>query len=110
MDVKKLVGRGVMGALLVLATGASAGPTKTAPARKETPASPQVLSLKAGASRTLRLAEVSRLALKDPEIADVSVTGAHGIQIKGLKKGETLLRVWLNDGKTHKDYKLLVGG
>ena len=110
MDVKKLMGRGVLGATLLLATGASAEPTKTAPAKKEAPPSPQVLSLKAGASRTLLLADITRLALEDPEVADVNLIGETQIQVKGLKKGETLLRVWLHDGKAHKDYQILITG
>ena len=107
MDVKKRVGCVGILTVMALATGAGAEPVK-APVKAQS--NDEQLSLKAGEVRSLKLANVNRIAIADPEIADVHVTGADVIQVKGIKKGETSLMVWMHDGKARKAYRVVVGG
>lgn len=109
MDVKQLVGRMGLVAVMTLAAGAGAEPAKGAPA-EAAKTSEEQLPLKPGEVHQLKLANVSRIAVADPEIADVRVTGADIVQVKGLKKGETAMLVWMHNGKARKAYKIVVGG
>jgi Flp pilus assembly secretin CpaC len=84
-------------------------PTFASPTNKPTPeaeASEEKISVRAGNSKTLNAPGVTRLALGDPEIADVKVTGGDFIRIDGLKAGETMLLVWT--GKARKAYRIVV--
>lgn len=50
--------------------------------------------LAVGAERTLTVANVRRIALGDPEIADVKLQGPHQLVLSGKTKGGTTLLVW----------------
>jgi pilus assembly protein CpaC len=76
---------------------------KPAPAASE-----EKISVRAGNSKTLSAPGVTRLALGDPEIADVKMAGGDVIRIDGLKAGETMLIVWV--GKARKSYRIVVDG
>ncbi len=77
-------------------------PTKPAPAA----AAEELITMRAGTSKTLTVQNLTRLALGDPEIADVKVLGDNAIRIDGLKAGQTVLLLWT--GNTRKPYRVVV--
>ena len=96
MDVKKLLGGLAVVAVVGLGTGVGAEPVKGAPPVPQKGASPapqETLHIKAGQSHDLPLKGMTRIAIGDPEVVDVKVTG-DVIHITGLKKGETSMLVW----------------
>jgi Flp pilus assembly secretin CpaC len=111
MYVKKLVGVVAVLAVAVLGTGAGAeqaAPTPdTAQAKKLTPE--ETLTLKKDEVRTLEVKELTRIAVGDPRVADISASGTEGVRIQGRKQGETTLLVWTKDG-TRKAYRLVIEG
>jgi pilus assembly protein CpaC len=50
--------------------------------------------VKVGAEQTLTVANLSRIALGDPAIADVKVQGQHQLVVSGKSQGGTTLLVW----------------
>lgn len=76
-------------------------PAVPAPAAAE-----EILTVKAGNARTLQAPGVTRVALGDPDIADVEVTGDDVLRIDGRKAGETQLIVWTPKGR--KAYRIVV--
>jgi Flp pilus assembly secretin CpaC len=111
MNVKKLVG--VVAVLAVAVLGSGAGAEQAAPtpdkAQAQKPAPEETLTLKKDEVRTLVVKEFTRLAVGDPQVADISVSGTDGVRIQGRKQGETTLLVWTKDG-TRKAYKLVIQG
>jgi Flp pilus assembly secretin CpaC len=82
-------------------------PTLADPSQKPAPqAEGELLSLRAGSTQALEIVGVTRIALGDPDIADVELQGDHVIQIKGVKAGETRLLVWT--GEKRKAYRIVV--
>lgn len=57
--------------------------------------------------KELEIVGVTRIALGDPDIADVELQGAHVLQLKGVKAGETKLLVW-TVGEKRKAYRIVV--
>jgi Flp pilus assembly secretin CpaC len=96
--------RSTLVALTLFCVPAFAGSSeKSAPAASE-----ERLTVRAGNAKTLNAPGVTRLALGDPEIADVKMAGGDVIRIEGLKAGETMLIVWV--GKARKSYRIVVEG
>ncbi len=57
------------------------------------------LTLAVGASGQVATdRDISRLAIGDPDVADVSVDGARMIRVKGMSAGKTTLLVWFTKG------------
>jgi pilus assembly protein CpaC len=98
--------RSTLVALSLLSAPGFASPTK-APAPPAAPeAVEETLTVKAGNVKPLSAPGLTRLALGDPEIADVDITGNDVIRVKGLKAGETKLFVWT--GEARKAYRIVV--
>jgi Flp pilus assembly secretin CpaC len=59
----------------------------------------------------LELTDIVRIAVGDPEIADIDVTSAEKglLRVTGSKKGSTMLLVWKKDG-SRKAYRLVIKG
>lgn len=82
-------------------------PALADPPRKPAPqAAEEKLTVPAGSSKSLEIANITRLALGDPEIADVTTVGGNVIRIDGKKAGETVLLVWA--GAKRKAYRIVV--
>jgi pilus assembly protein CpaC len=66
----------------------------------ETPeAAPQVIRLTRGKSRVMDLAaEIKRVSLADPEIADILLLSPRQIYLTGKKPGKTNVTLWTNGG------------
>jgi Flp pilus assembly secretin CpaC len=110
MHVKKMLGGVAVLAVMVLGTGA--GAEQAVPVRTngaQVPAPEETLSFKAQEVRTLEVKGLTRVAVGDPEIIGVSMSGDSSIRLVGLKKGETTLLLWTKDG-TRKAYRLVVQG
>ncbi len=111
MNVKKRVGLVAVLAVAVLSTGAGAEQAAPTPdkaqTKKGTPE--ETIRLKKDEVRTLEVKELTRVALGDPEVADITVSEEGALRIQGRKQGETTLLTWTKDG-TRKAYKLVVGG
>jgi pilus assembly protein CpaC len=86
---------------LLSAPGLASPPEVPAPAAAE-----ETLTVRAGGAKTLSVPGVTRVALGDPEIADVEVTEGDELRIDGRKAGETKLLVWT--GKVRKAYRIVV--
>ena len=76
-------------------------PSKPAPADAR-----ETVTVRAGNSKALKAPGVTRVALGDPEIADVKVTEDDVLRVDGLKAGETTLIVWT--GKARKEYRIVI--
>lgn len=114
MHMKNLVA--VLAVLAVTLSGAEAvaEPAAPAPAQQKAghSAPEETLTLKAGGKKDLSAMDVIRVAVGDPEVADIAVDSKGEttvLHINGKKAGETTLLVWTADGK-RKAYKLVVQG
>jgi serine/threonine-protein kinase len=111
MNVKKLVG--VVAVLAVAVVGSGAGAEQATPTPEKVqakkPAPDETLTLKKDEVRTLEVKELIRIAVGDPEVADISVSDTGGVRIQGRKQGETTLLVWTKDG-SRKAYRLVIQG
>jgi len=95
--------RGTLVVLTLLAIPALADPAqKPAPAA----ATDEVLTLKAGSQKKLTVLGITRVALGDPDIADVDLIGDSTVRIDGKKAGETKLLIWT--GEVRKAYRIVV--
>ncbi len=54
----------------------------------------ELFTVQQGSSKTLVVSGITRVALEDPDIADVEVTGDDSLRIDGRKIGETKLIIW----------------
>ena len=96
--------RGTLVALTLLAV-----PSLADPAQAPAPAASgeKVLTLKAGGKKTLSVPGVTRVALGDPDIADVNVNLEDDtLLIDGHKAGETKLIIWT--ASKRKEYRIVV--
>jgi Flp pilus assembly secretin CpaC len=111
MNVKKKVGVVAVLAVAMLGTGAVAEQATPTPdkAQAKKVAPEETLTLKKGEVRTLEVKDLTRIAVGDPEVADITVSGEAGVRIQGRKQGETTLLVWTKDG-TRKAYRLVIQG
>jgi serine/threonine-protein kinase len=66
-----------------------------------------VLTLKPGEHREMTLPEMNRLAVGDPSVADVKVTGPDTVEIIAAHPGRTGLHMWSQDG-TVRHYQVRV--
>jgi pilus assembly protein CpaC len=99
----KRFARGTLVALVLCSVPTLADP----PQKQPTPqAAEETITVRAGNARTLEAPGVTRVALGDPEIADVEVTGDNVLRIDGRKAGETKLLVWT--GEKRKAYRIVV--
>jgi Flp pilus assembly secretin CpaC len=84
-------------------------PAFASPAQVPAPTSTQeTLILKRGSSMSVKVPGMNRIAIGDPEIAEVEVPDKSAIRLTGLKAGETTLVVW--SGTDIKTYRLVVEG
>ena len=83
-------------------------PALADPAQKPAPAASadEVLTVQAGGKKTLTVPGVTRLALGDPDIADVELIGDNTVRIDGRKAGETKLIIWT--ASKRKAYRIVV--
>ena len=94
--------RGALVALSLVSIPSLADPAQApAPAAAE-----EVLTVQAGGSKTLQVPGLTRVALGDPDIADVEVSGGNALRIDGRKAGETKLIIWTTSAR--KAYRIVV--
>lgn len=60
---------------------------------------PAAITVKVGGKKALVVADVSRVAVGDPAVADIRVGGAEQLEVTGRSAGTTQLHVWKSDGK-----------
>ncbi|HEX8706098.1 MAG TPA: pilus assembly protein N-terminal domain-containing protein [Myxococcaceae bacterium] len=97
--------RGTLVALTLVAIPTLADPAQ-APAAAPAANAEEVLTLQAGTLKTLTVPGITRIALGDPDIADVELTGGDALRIDGRKAGETKLLIWT--GSVRKAYRIVV--
>ena len=110
MHVKKLMEVSAVVAVMVLGTAAGAEQAAPPAPQAKAPAAPQeTITLKSGEVRTLEVKDVTRVAVGDPKIADISVAGEQKTQLRitGGEHGRTTLLVWTKDG-ARKEYLLVI--
>lgn len=86
--------------LVAIPSLSEAGPAPTAGMGEER------FPVQLGSSKTLVVSGMTRIALEDPDIADVEVIGGDAIRIDGRKIGETKLIVWTAGSR--KAYRIVV--
>lgn len=84
--------------LSVPAAGFAGPPPKDASGRAAQPAADRVVRLEVGREKVLTAPGVARVAVGDPEVADVHVVGDREILITGVGAGTTSLIVWFQGG------------
>ncbi|AGA34145.1 Type II/IV secretion system secretin RcpA/CpaC, associated with Flp pilus assembly [Thioalkalivibrio nitratireducens DSM 14787] len=99
---------GLLGALALVwpaAAAAQAGCADLAPAL------PRVQDLQVGAQQSLRLpVPAERVAVGDPNVADVQMVGTHGFLLTGIGAGTTSLMVWTRCARDPVKSVLMVAG
>ncbi|MBN1206532.1 MAG: pilus assembly protein N-terminal domain-containing protein [Myxococcaceae bacterium] len=84
-------------------------PVLASPAQVPAPADThETLTLRPGGSKVVKAPGMNRLAIGDPEIADIKVPDKGSVRITALKAGETTLVIW--SGTVIKTYRLVVEG
>ncbi len=91
----------VMVALALAGTGALAEDKAAPPAQSASPKEGDTLTIKKGETKTFVFTNVTRVAVGDPEIADIEVNATDKLTVKGSSKGKTTLLVWTGDKKRH---------
>ena len=117
MHAKTGFGRALVLAVTMLGTQVRAeqptpAPEKAPAAAPAAPTPEETLTLKKGEVRTLELKDMTRVAVGDPQVADIEVKGEKGassLHITGRTQGETVMLVWTKGG-ARKAYKLIVQG
>ncbi len=66
----------------------------------------ELFTVQQGSSKTLLVSGMTRIALEDPDIAEVEVTGEDSLRIDGRKIGETKLIVWTSGWR--RGYRIVV--
>jgi pilus assembly protein CpaC len=68
----------------------------------------ETLTLKKGGTHELKVRGLSRVAVGDPEVADIQATGNDVLKLSGQKAGETTLLVWSGDKQELRSYRIVV--
>ncbi|WP_164010766.1 pilus assembly protein N-terminal domain-containing protein [Pyxidicoccus trucidator] len=68
----------------------------------------ETVTLKKGATRDVHVKGLMRVAVGDPKVADISVSGTDVVRVTASKVGETTLLVWSGDGKERRAYRITV--
>lgn len=113
MHMKNLMA--VIAVLAVTVSGAEAVAEQAAPTSAQQkvgiPTPEETFTLKPGEKKDLAVKDATRVAVGDPEVANISVDGEGTtvLHITGSKPGKTMLLVWTKDG-ARKAYMLVVQG
>lgn len=97
----------VMVALALAGPGALAKDKAASPPQNVAPNAGDTLTLKRGETKTLVFPGVTRVAVGDPEIADIEVASPDTLIVKGGLEGKTTLLVWMED-KARRSYLIHV--
>ncbi|MFP2962556.1 pilus assembly protein N-terminal domain-containing protein [Myxococcus sp. 1LA] len=97
-------------ALALAGTPALAEQTKPAPAPASgAPAvTEETVVVKKGAKHELKIPGMVRIAIDDPEIADIEAAGKGVLRITGKQAGETALLVWVGPENKRSGYRIVV--
>ena len=57
------------------------------------------VTVKVGAKKTLGVPDIARVAVSDPEIADIRVSGGGEVEVTGRAAGTTHVHVWTHGGQ-----------
>lgn len=76
------------------------------PAPAETP--DETVTLNKGGTHELLLKDMKRVAVGDPGVTKVELSGKDTLKLSGLKAGETTLLVWTGDEQELRAYHLVV--
>jgi Flp pilus assembly secretin CpaC len=68
----------------------------------------ETVTLKKGDTRELRVKGLKRVAVGDPQVADIVTSGKDALQITAGKAGETTLLVWGSGAKERRAYRIVV--
>jgi Flp pilus assembly secretin CpaC len=94
---------------VLLSTAAPTLARASPPTSEKAPPADATITLKRGAKHVLTVPGLSRVALGDPDVADVATTGKDGVKLTARKKGETTLMTWDEDGK-RRTWRVVVKG
>ncbi|QRN97359.1 pilus assembly protein N-terminal domain-containing protein [Archangium violaceum] len=110
MYAKKMVGVAVVLTVTLFGSGVGASEQPPAPASAQDKVE-KTITLMKGEGQTLEVKNLVRVAIGDPEVAEVTFEGPDDriIRLTGSKKGETTLLVWTKDG-ARKAYRIVTQG
>jgi pilus assembly protein CpaC len=91
----------VMLALALVGPGALAKDPAVPSTQNVAPKEGDTLTIKRGETKTVAFQDITRVAVGDPEIADIEVNGPNKLVVKGGTEGKTTLLVWTKDKKRH---------
>ncbi|ATB44505.1 pilus assembly protein N-terminal domain-containing protein [Corallococcus macrosporus] len=94
--------------LALVGAPALAEQTKPAPASSASSATEQTVVVKKGGQHALKLPGMVRIAIDDPEVADIEAAGKDVLKIIGKKAGETALLVWVGPENKRSSYRVVV--
>ncbi|MGA9520154.1 MAG: pilus assembly protein N-terminal domain-containing protein [Myxococcaceae bacterium] len=60
---------------------------------------PVAVTVKVGGSKTISVSDVARIAVANPDVADIRVDGGKHVKITGRAPGSTTVLVWMQDGQ-----------
>ncbi|WP_163988661.1 pilus assembly protein N-terminal domain-containing protein [Pyxidicoccus caerfyrddinensis] len=86
----------------------SAEEAKPAKAAEAPQAAEGTIVLKKGGQKDLRVPGMVRVAIDDPEVADVDAPGKDVLRLTGSKAGETDLLVWSGASNKRSTYHIVV--
>ncbi|MFP2906135.1 pilus assembly protein N-terminal domain-containing protein [Pyxidicoccus sp. 3LFB2] len=72
------------------------------------PAPDETLTLKKGDTREVQVKGMTRVAMGDPQVADISVGGKDRVRVTASTAGETTLLVWSGGEQARRVYRIVV--
>ncbi|QSQ24132.1 pilus assembly protein N-terminal domain-containing protein [Pyxidicoccus parkwayensis] len=82
--------------------------TKPAKAAEAAPAPEGTVTLKKGGQKDLSVPGMVRVAIDDPEVADVDLANKGVLRLTGSKAGETTLLVWVGPENKRGSFRIIV--
>ena len=95
-------------ALALVGAPALAEESKPAPSSGVSATTEETVVVKKGSHHELRTPGMTRVAIDDPEIADIKALGKGVLRITGKQAGETVLLVWAGSENKRSGYRIVV--
>ncbi|QDE65573.1 MULTISPECIES: pilus assembly protein N-terminal domain-containing protein [Myxococcus] len=95
-------------ALALVGAPALAEESKPAPSSGASATTEETVVVKKGSHRELQIPGMVRIAIDEPEIADIKALGKGVLRITGKQAGETALLVWAGPENKRSSYRIVV--
>ena len=95
-------------ALALVGAPALAEKSERAPSAGASVTTEETLVVKKGSHHELRIPGMVRIAIDDPEIADIKTLGKDVLRVTGKQAGEVVLLVWAGPENKRSGYRIVV--